>query len=82
MGHKVRVQTDGPRRAVVEVDGHEIQNVVIALAMEAGGDRPHLTLDLAAWNTDITIDGACVEVAENLAAALERLGWTPPADGA
>lgn len=70
------------RGGVIEVDGHNVTNATLGLALKADGSgRRELTLNLLVHET--AVDGEMkVNVPQETAEALVALGWTPPAEEA
>lgn len=61
------------------IDGHDISNTVTSLRLDISARHEHrLTLNLAAFPLDAHLEGVVVQVCDDIADVLQRLGWTPP----
>lgn len=70
----------GTPGSVIELDGQDIRNAVRRLSMDlAPGELTVLRLDLAVRD-GLSFEGDVrrIEVPEETAAALRRIGWLPP----
>lgn len=80
--NQLRVRYRGPNNAVVEVDGHDISNMVVGVAVGARvGEVALATLELQ-LRRGAEVDGpAIVRLAPETEQLLKALGWTPPGEG-
>jgi hypothetical protein len=84
MTHDVQIRRgEGSKVWSVLVDGHDIANLVTALALtyraeDLGGWS--LELELLVGEPGLDLDQVSVWLDSRSAAALRRLGWTPPGE--
>ena len=78
--NNVRITGHGVE-AKVELNGDDISNAVSGLDLKmAVGELPLLKLGVLVMDLSNEIDGVTVEIPEETASLLVKLGWTPPED--
>lgn len=61
------------------IDGKDISRNVTSLRLDVDASSEHrMTLHLAAFPLDAVLEGVIVQVSDDVADVLQRLGWTPP----
>ena len=84
MRHRLQVETEGPGRARLLLDGQDISHGVTDLVVRLGvGEVARAELDLVLLDTT-RIDSPDTEITIPISTheALVALGWTPPEDAA
>lgn len=77
--HKILITGKGIGHAI-EVDDHDIANLVTSAAVSLrGGEQPAITLELAVPPAEFVLNStATVTLDDETAKVLRLLGWTPP----
>lgn len=66
-------------RALVELDGQDISDVVKGMAVDAGSrETPRVMVELMAPEQDITVEETEIQLPAKMTDLLLRLGWLPP----
>lgn len=77
--HIRSAEDDEPGRYRVEVDGHDVSNLVTTAHIDIDArSLPEITLELIPRQVAVTLTGAAVRLDPETLALLEALGWTPP----
>ena len=76
----IKITVNQLGRGQVLVDGVDISPAVVSANVDVqAGQRPRLIVELAGYVADVEAEDADLVIPERTREALERLGWTPPA---